>query len=249
MGPRVRYDSHASSLASTAALGPSGSSYSLQQQSQRPPVDSWHPSSGGGGGGRASFDDGDDHVRLLPRTGSSSAYAPMPGGFDLSDPAPSHHPLYAPSVNDPNDSDDDDFGTGGGGVDNSASSRQMHYGPVPSRVPRRNKTVRKVELFMGHLVLDCPVPKRLLDSVREREGNEFGVMRYTAVTCDPDMFKADRYALRQILYPETRKTELFIVLTMVRLCFVCRSVLRRCQGNALSSPDCTCLPPQSVQRG
>ena len=28
-----------------------------------------------------------------------------------------------------------------------------------------------------------------------------------------------------------------------------RSILRRCQGNALSSPDCICLPPQSVQRG
>lgn len=184
LGPRNRYDSHASSLASSAAaLGPSTSSYSLQQQ-QRPAVDSWHP-----GGGRASFDDGDD-VRLLPRTtgGSSSAYAPMPGGFDLSDPAPSHHPLYAPSVNDPNDSDDD-FNAGGADGGNSASSRQMHYGPVPSRVPRRNKTVRKVELFMGHLVLDCPVPKRLLDSVRERDGNEFAVMRYTAVTCDPDMFK------------------------------------------------------------
>ncbi|CED84447.1 glycosyltransferase family 2 protein [Phaffia rhodozyma] len=88
-----------------------------------------------------------------------------------------------------------------------------HYGPVPSRVPRRNKTVKRVQLFRGHLVLDCPVPSKLLDQCKNTTEQEFKTMRYTAATCDPDNFKADGYALRQTLFAEPRKTELFIVLT------------------------------------
>lgn len=117
-----------------------------------------------------------DNARLLPTSGS--AYSALGGGgngggYDLSDPG------YV-GGGDPfagNGSDDDD------------DAGQMHYGPVPSRVPRRNKTVKKIQLFMGHLVLDCPVPRRLLDQCRERDDKEFEVMRYTAVTCDPDQFK------------------------------------------------------------
>ena len=36
--------------------------------------------------------------------------------------------------------------------------------------------------------------------------------RYTAVTCDPDAFLAERFSLRQVEYG--RQTELFIVITM-----------------------------------
>ena len=38
--------------------------------------------------------------------------------------------------------------------------------------------------------------------------------RYTAATCDPNDFKAEGYTLRPAMYEPTRKTELFIVMTM-----------------------------------
>jgi hypothetical protein len=64
---------------------------------------------------------------------------------------------------------------------------------------------------MGHLVLDCPVPSKLLDNCPNKTDKEFTTMRlvifpsrllsneslivflletrYTAVTCDPNDFK------------------------------------------------------------
>ncbi|CEH18035.1 glycosyltransferase family 2 protein [Ceraceosorus bombacis] len=94
---------------------------------------------------------------------------------------------------------------GGGGI---------RYGRIPQRVPRRYKTLKRVELYHGNLVLDCPVPTRLLDRLNDRESREFTHMRYTAATCDPDDFKDERYTLRQVLFDPPRRTELFICLTM-----------------------------------
>ncbi|WWC96588.1 hypothetical protein V866_003456 [Kwoniella sp. B9012] len=90
----------------------------------------------------------------------------------------------------------------------------VHYGPLPTRVVRRNRTQKRVQLFRGHLVLDIDVPTMLLDQCPIREGNEFTKMRYTAVTCDPNDFVEDKYTLRQRLYDPPRQTELFIVITM-----------------------------------
>ena len=67
---------------------------------------------------------------------------------------------------------------------------------------------------MGHLVLDSPVPSKLLVHCPNKTDKEFTTMRYTACTADPNDFKDDRYALRQVLYEQPRRTELFIVLTM-----------------------------------
>jgi len=39
-------------------------------------------------------------------------------------------------------------------------------------------------------------------------------MRYSAATCDPSEFEAERFTLRQKLFAQPRKTELFIVVTM-----------------------------------
>jgi chitin synthase len=72
-------------------------------------------------------------------------------------------------------------------------------------------------LFHGNLVLECPVPSALLElcPLSHRQEQEFSVMRYTAVTCDPNDFEAERYTLRQKqLYEPTRRTEIFIVITM-----------------------------------
>lgn len=76
----------------------------------------------------------------------------------------------------------------------------------------RKKTVKRLELFYGNLVINCPVPDYLLHKGYFKEGEEFTNMRYSAVTCDPDEFIREKYTLRSALYG--RSTELFIVMTM-----------------------------------
>lgn len=79
---------------------------------------------------------------------------------------------------------------------------------------RRWKTVKKVALYKGNLVLDCPVPKKLLQMLPLKEEREFTHMRYSAATCDPAQFVDGRFTLRQMLFQRPRTTELFIVVTM-----------------------------------
>ncbi|KAL1962299.1 hypothetical protein VTN77DRAFT_9790 [Rasamsonia byssochlamydoides] len=90
--------------------------------------------------------------------------------------------------------------------------------PTPSPAPiRRWKTVKEVQLFHGNLVLDCPVPPKLLSQVPHAEPpgrDEFTHMRYSAATCDPADFYNDRFTLRQKLFAKPRHTELFIAVTM-----------------------------------
>ena len=96
-------------------------------------------------------------------------------------------------------------------------------GPPPSQTPqpvsalKRYKTVKEVQLFNGNLVLDCPIPPKLLNMVphaQPPERDEFTHMRYTAATCDPSEFFEERFTLRQKLFAKPRHTELFIVVTM-----------------------------------
>ncbi|OCL11207.1 glycosyltransferase family 2 protein [Glonium stellatum] len=90
--------------------------------------------------------------------------------------------------------------------------------PTPSPAPiKRWKTVKEVQLFKGNLVLDCPIPPRLLNQVphaQPPERDEFTHMRYSAATCDPAHFAEERFTLRQKLFAKPRHTELFIVVTM-----------------------------------
>ncbi|ROW00794.1 hypothetical protein VMCG_06498 [Cytospora schulzeri] len=79
---------------------------------------------------------------------------------------------------------------------------------------KRWKTVKEVLLYRGNLVLDCPVPPRLLNQVPHGERDEFTHMRYTAATCDPNDFYDENFTLRQKLFSKPRHTELFIVVTM-----------------------------------
>lgn len=88
--------------------------------------------------------------------------------------------------------------------------------PTPAPI-RRWKTVKEVQLFNGNLVLDCPVPPRLLNQIDHAEPpdrDEFTHMRYSAATCDPSEFYDKRFTLRQRLFAKPRHTELFIVITM-----------------------------------
>ena len=90
--------------------------------------------------------------------------------------------------------------------------------PTPNPAPiKRWKTVKEVQLFKGNLVLDCPIPPRLLNQVphaQPPERDEFTHMRYSAATCDPAHFAEERFTLRQKLFAKPRHTELFIVVTM-----------------------------------
>ncbi|KAI7904040.1 glycosyltransferase family 2 protein [Cokeromyces recurvatus] len=70
---------------------------------------------------------------------------------------------------------------------------------------------KQVPLFQGNLVLDCPIPARLMEASARKE-KEFSMMRYSAVTCDPDEFVQNNYSLQPQLM--NRQTELFIVMTM-----------------------------------
>ena len=90
--------------------------------------------------------------------------------------------------------------------------------PAPAAAPvKRYKTVKEVQLFEGNLVLDCPVPPRLLNQVAHAqppERDEYTHMRYSAVTGDPSEFYSNRFRLRQQLFAKPRYTELFICITM-----------------------------------
>ena len=77
--------------------------------------------------------------------------------------------------------------------------------------------MKEVQLFNGNLVLDCPIPPKLLSQVPHAdppERHEFTHMRYSAATCDPSEFYESRFTLRQRLFAKPRHTELFIVVTM-----------------------------------
>ena len=93
-----------------------------------------------------------------------------------------------------------------------------HPEPTPTPKPlRRWKTIKEVQLFNGNLVLDCPIPPKLLNQVPHAEAparDEFTHMRYSAATCDPADFYEERFTLRQRLFAKPRHTELFIVVTM-----------------------------------
>ncbi|KAI0930946.1 Chitin synthase 4 [Taiwanofungus camphoratus] len=94
------------------------------------------------------------------------------------------------------------------------SESNIRYGRIPQRVPRRYKTIKKVELFQGNFVLDSAVPTKLLNMCAMRNEREFTHMRYSAATCDPNDFKDSGFTLRQVHYDPPRRTELFIVMTM-----------------------------------
>lgn len=156
--------------------------------------------------------EGEGDVPLLPSNGSNYAYAPASSfnadGHPISQSqAPGNHmrqrigseASYMP-----------------GGLDPSLMEQggNVRYGRIPQRVPRRYKTVKRVELFHGNLVLDCPTAPALLEKLNDRESREMTHARYSAVTCDADDFLDERYTLRQVLFDPPRRTELMICLTM-----------------------------------
>ncbi|CAN6644879.1 chitin synthase 1 [Trichomonascus vanleenenianus] len=87
--------------------------------------------------------------------------------------------------------------------------------PPEGMQPRRTKTMKRVRLYRGNLVLDCPVSKKLLGQFHtSRNEREFTHMRYSAATCDPADFVQNQFTLRQTCYQQPRQTELFICVTI-----------------------------------
>ncbi|KAF8665496.1 hypothetical protein AX16_000511 [Volvariella volvacea WC 439] len=86
----------------------------------------------------------------------------------------------------------------------------VQYNATREKLLKR-RSVRKVELVRGNLVLDVPVPRNIIPAGKQ-DVEEMSKLRYTAATCDPDEFAPLRYTLRPYLYK--RHTELFIVMTM-----------------------------------
>jgi chitin synthase len=77
---------------------------------------------------------------------------------------------------------------------------------------KRAKTIQRIPLFRGNLVLNCPVPDKLLANVPYHDTEEVCMTRYSAVTCDPNDFMYQNYTLRSALYG--RQTEIMITVTM-----------------------------------
>jgi len=102
--------------------------------------------------------------------------------------------------------------------DDSYSSLNLNGSASPiiqknKKINQKKTIVKKVQLYKGNYIVNCPVPDGVLrKGVFGREIEEFGYLRYSAVTCDPNDFEKCNFTLRQRLWK--RQTELFIVLTM-----------------------------------
>lgn len=104
-------------------------------------------------------------------------------------------------------------------IDSQTFTKPVFYGDINQGFDARlrgdmeqRRAVKQIELTSGNLVVDIPVPDKVLTNTVHRVGNEFTHLRYTACTCDPDDFTNEDYTLRPRLF--SRETELFIVMTM-----------------------------------
>lgn len=85
----------------------------------------------------------------------------------------------------------------------------------PPEHPQRRKI--EVGLLNGNLILDCPVPDKILSKYQSKaldDSREFKFMRYQAATCDPKDFIIDNFSLRQRYYKRPREIEILIVVTI-----------------------------------
>lgn len=79
------------------------------------------------------------------------------------------------------------------------------------------KTIKRAKLLNGNYVIDCSVPKPLLDTYGKKvtdSGKEMSFLRYSACTCGPSNFTKFNYNLRQAMYTPKRETEIMCVVTM-----------------------------------
>lgn len=182
------------------------------------------------------FSPGDSlHIHAAQSVDNVSGYHDQHGG-DYSVNPEQHHDAYYNQPYEPRPADGHPYEAGQPGYDyedsrpmlthtdsHTHASDPFHDNPPQQQQPqqppqggglRRWKTVKQVLLYRGNLVMDCPVPPRLLNQLPHGERDEFTHVRYTAATCDPSTFYEENYTLRQKLFSKPRHTELFIVVTM-----------------------------------
>ncbi|KAJ1554890.1 Chitin synthase, class 2 [Cladochytrium tenue] len=146
---------------------------------------------------------------MMPAYQPNQRYPPAPGFPGA--PVPGPYPMAPPGMMPPPPM---------GMMPPPPPGSPMTFGPGGSPISpkggedlQRRKTVRNIELSSeGNLVVDVPVPDKILELGRYKSGEEFTQMRYTAATCDPNDFPSGGYTLRPQEYG--RKTELFVVVTM-----------------------------------
>lgn len=75
---------------------------------------------------------------------------------------------------------------------------------------------RRIKLYRGNLVLDCPVSHTFLSQFPDTavSQRELTHMRYSAATCDPHNFAEFGFTLRPVCYESPRSTELFVAITI-----------------------------------
>ncbi|CAG8475586.1 2124_t:CDS:2, partial [Scutellospora calospora] len=98
-------------------------------------------------------------------------------------------------------------------VDSNSVSIPIEPEEISEQQSYPQKILKRFELLNGNLVLDFPVPTKLLNNIPNNNSKEFTHMRYTACTSTPETFK-ENFTLRQIEYKPSRQTELFIVITV-----------------------------------
>lgn len=78
------------------------------------------------------------------------------------------------------------------------------------------QTRRRIKLYRGNLVLDCPVSHTFLNQFPDTAPSqrELTHMRYSAATCDPHNFFDCGFTLRPVCYESPRQTELFVAVTI-----------------------------------
>jgi hypothetical protein len=82
---------------------------------------------------------------------------------------------------------------------------------LPVGIPQKGEG--KYSLFSGNLVIDIPLPQDSLSRFPHAPNgghDEFTHVRYTAVTCDPDLFYEKGYSLRSGLFTKPRTTDLLL---------------------------------------
>ncbi|KAH9059855.1 chitin synthase N-terminal-domain-containing protein [Lactarius vividus] len=94
------------------------------------------------------------------------------------------------------------------------ASNSIRYCRILQRVPRRNNTPKRVDLFHGIIVPDSAVSTKPLNLCTYKGEREFTHIRYSAATGDPNDFKDNGFKHRQMRYDPPLQTELFIVMTV-----------------------------------
>ena len=133
-------------------------------------------------------------------------------------PVREHHPrspAQGPPMGQPPMNYPDRFHNSAHTFNGSNASMNSSFQDVQRQSPAnlRKPTIRHIPLTPeGNLVIDVPVPDRVLSNAKFQSGDEFTYSRYTAATSTPDQFPFSGYSLRQ--QEMQRNTEIFIVVTM-----------------------------------